>query len=83
MKKGRLGVVENAAVKDHVIPTSAEISVKAYEEFSTRLQQEIPRGDTPESRAQLQQECQAKEHQAQEQQEQMRQDQIVRRVFRM
>jgi hypothetical protein len=72
------GVVEKRAVKDNAIPTSAEISIKAYEEFSMQLQQEKPRGDTPESKAQLQQ-----ERQAQEQQEQMQRDQVVRRGLRM
>ncbi|MBX9787105.1 MAG: hypothetical protein K2Y08_07190 [Alphaproteobacteria bacterium] len=69
---------EKRAQKDHTIPTSAEISVKAYEEFSLRLQQEKPRGDTPESKAQMQQ-----EHQTQEQQEQLQRDQVVRWSLRM
>jgi Ti-type conjugative transfer relaxase TraA len=69
---------EERAVKDHAIPPSAELSIQAYEEFSQRLQQEKPRGDTPESKAQMQQ-----ERQAQEQQEQLQRDQIVRRGLRM
>jgi hypothetical protein len=69
---------EERAVKDHAIPPSAEISIKAYEKFSARLQQEKPRGDTSESKAQMQQ-----EKQAQEQQEQVQREQIVRRNLRM
>ncbi len=48
-------------MKDHAILPTAEISIKAYEEFTARLQQEKPRGDTPESKAQIQQEKQAQE----------------------
>jgi Ti-type conjugative transfer relaxase TraA len=69
---------EERAQKDHAVPPSAEISINAYEEFSQLLQQEKPRGDTPKSKAQLQQ-----ERQAQEQQEQVQRDQIVRRSLRI
>ena len=69
---------EERALKDHAVPPSAEISIKAYEEFSLRLQQEKPRGETPEAKAQMQQ-----EKQVQEQQEQMQKDQIIRWGLRM
>jgi len=63
---------EERAIKDHAVPSSAEISIKAYEEFSMRLQQEKPRGETPEGKAQMQREKQAQEHQEQVQREQTR-----------
>lgn len=69
---------EERAIKDHAVPSSAEISIKAYEEFSPRLQQEKPRGETPEAKAQIQQ-----EKQAQEQQEQMQREQTRRRGMSM
>ena len=69
---------EERALKDHAVPSSAEISIKAYEEFSLRLQQEKPRGETPEAKTQIQQ-----EKQAQEQQKQMQREQIIRRGLRI
>jgi hypothetical protein len=51
------------AVKDHAIPTSAEISVKAYEMFSLRIQQERLQGQIPEAKTQIQQEKQIQEQQ--------------------
>jgi Ti-type conjugative transfer relaxase TraA len=63
---------EERALKDNVVPSSADISIKAYEEYSLRLQHEKPSGETPESKAQMQQEKQAQEQQEQMQREQTR-----------
>jgi Ti-type conjugative transfer relaxase TraA len=70
-------LVERGTFKDHTIPTSAEISIKSYEELSQRLSQEKA-SITPEMKAKEQQ-----ERQGQEQQEQAQRDQIVRRSLRM
>jgi Ti-type conjugative transfer relaxase TraA len=70
-------IFEERALKDHAFPPSAEISIKAYEEFSTRLKQEKA-GITPKTKSKEQQECQT-----QEQLEQMQRDQIVSRSLRM
>jgi Ti-type conjugative transfer relaxase TraA len=66
---------EERAIKDHAVPPSAEISIKAYEEFTIRLQQEKSRWETTESKAQVQQ-----DKQAQEQQEQIHREQIRQRM---
>ena len=61
------------AMKDHKVPATAAISIKAYEEFSARLQKEKLQGDTPESKTQRQQEKQIQEQQEIMQREQIRQ----------
>lgn len=64
---------EERALIDHAVPSSAEISIKAYEEFSLRLQQEKSRGEKTEAMAQAKQDKQIQEQQEQIQREQIRQ----------
>ena len=60
---------ETQAVKEHTLPTSSEISIKAYEEYSSQLRQE-KESITPEMKEKEQQERQTQEQQAQIQREQ-------------
>lgn len=69
---------EEQAIENYAVPLSAEISKKAYDEFSVRLQQEKIREETPQLKAQMQQ-----EKQEQEQQEQMQKEENIRQRMRI
>ena len=72
---GRL--FEENAQKNNTIPETAEISIKAYEEYSERIRQE-KESITHEMKAKEQQ-----ERQTQEQQEQMQIDRTIQRGMQM